>query len=79
MFKILNGKENLVTARGCVSWQIIGILLHGLLFKKFKKKKKLYFIEENRKFIKQIMGLTVLFGIIHGFYYTILANFYYYL
>ena len=40
-----------------------------------KKKKKLYFIEENRKFNKQVMGLTVLFGIIHEFYYTISANF----
>ena len=47
--------------------------------KKTKKKKNLYFIEENRKFIKQVMGLTVLFGIIHGFYYTISANFYLYL
>ena len=40
MFKILNGKENLVTERGWVSWQIMGILLDGLLFKKLKKKKK---------------------------------------
>ena len=43
--------------------------------KKTKKNKNLYFIEENRKFIKQVMGLTVLFGIIHEFYYTISANF----